>query len=103
MKTVVGENGHTWEIETVREWKNLKVMEINMEEGINGVSFPCKNPGEYRILINRDLTEREKLEVFIHEMIHLYRRDHDKPSKMLNRFEAECHQLTHEIMEALGL
>lgn len=92
----------TIHLHTIREWKGIKVLEATLPESVHGFSLPWKDTGEYRICINARMSEREKLETFIHEMIHLYRGDHGDTER-LDRIETDCHRTTEEIMEKLGL
>lgn len=93
-------NGITYEYETVREWNHLKAIEIDLPRKIKGVSCPWNNPGEYRIFIDRSLSELEKLETFIHEMIHLYHGDHEAGGN-IQEIEARTHKATEEILKKL--
>lgn len=94
-------NGITYEYETVREWKNLKVVEIDLPGKPKGVSCPWNEPGEYRIFIDRTLNEQEKLRVFIHEMIHLYHRDHESGEDVVE-IEARTDRETEAILQEIG-
>ena len=91
-------NGKTITFDTVREW-DLKVIEANIP--INGCSCQWNEFGEYRIFINRELSDREKLEVFVHEMIHIYNGDHDNKDMNIQEIEERTHELTEEIIKKL--
>lgn len=102
VKTLTLKDGTKVALDTTHDWKNLKVIEMEMPEDIDGVA--CKwgrDSGEYRIFLNSGIDERQKLKAFIHEMIHLYRGDHDKENESVQKIESECHQLTQEVIEAL--
>ena len=82
IRNIEREDGFVYRLKTVRRWRGLEVIEANLTENIYGLSLPWKKPGEYRIFINEELPEREKMEAFIHEMIHLYRGDHEKQEEL---------------------
>lgn len=93
-------NGKCYFFDTVREWDNLKVIEMNMP--VKGCSCLWdESSGEYRIFINRNLSDQEKLETFIHEMIHLYNGDHES-GENVQTIEARTHKVTDEIMKKIG-
>lgn len=88
--------------EVKREWKNLKLIEAPFPEDIEGCTVRWgENSGEYRILINENLPEPEKLETFIHEMIHLYHGDLDSTGKSVDEVEARAHRETAEILKRI--
>ena len=91
-------DGITYHFQKTKEWNNLRVVEGNLGEGITGLSLPWKNPGEYRILINSDLSETEKVKVFIREMLHLYRDDHEVKGEAAQKIQAACQQITEELL-----
>lgn len=91
-------DGITYRFQKTKEWNNLRVVEGNLGEGITGLTLPWKNPGEYRILINSDLSEKEKVEVFIREMLHLYRDDHELKEESAQKIAAAYQQITEEIL-----
>ena len=84
---------------TVRKWKDLRVIETKLPGGCQGVVAPWGKDGNFRIFIDEDLNERQKTETFVHEMLHLYRGDFDKIGANVSRIEAECHDLTREMMK----
>lgn len=83
---------------TVREW-NIKVMESD-NLPVSGV---CSiwDDGEYRIFIKEGLSDREKLQIFIHEMIHLYNNDldYDDVIPSVQAIEARTHRAEKEILK----
>lgn len=94
-------NGISYEFNTVREWNNLKVIEADIP--VRGcVSRWSETSGEYRIFINKNLPDQEKLEVFVHEMIHLYHGDFENEDISLQEKEARSHQETKKMMEKTG-
>lgn len=104
MKTVTLNDGTTINLDITHEWKNLKVIEMEIPGGIDGcIARWGEDSGEYRIFINNKMDDRQKIHTFIHEILHLYRGDFDKEGGNVNQIEAECHQLTQEILEALNL
>ena len=111
MQTIILDDGKTIHLNTTRKWKEIKVIEANLPESINGILLAGKKTGEFRIFINDDLSEHRKLEAFVHEMIHLYRGDlettYDGDRKTflnrLDKIEIDCHQATDEIMKNLDL
>ena len=93
-------NGTTYEFNTVREWNNLKVIEADLP--VRGcVGRWDESSGEYRIFINKNLSDQEKLEVFLHEMIHLYHEDFKDPSMNLQQIESMTHHKTEQIMKEI--
>lgn len=97
-REIKGEDGFSYHFRIVKRWKELEVIEANFIDGINGMSIPWGKPGKYRIFINEMLPARKKLEVFVHEMIHIYRGDHEKRGETVSKIEAECHRMTKEIL-----
>ena len=90
----------TYEYTTFREWHDLKVIEVT-DLPVKGVSCLWDDSGEYRIFINEGLSDREKLEVFVHEMIHLYHDDHNNHGEDLQEVEARTHKATEDILKKL--
>lgn len=86
--------------EVKREWKNLKVIEMDLP--VEGCCCKWgKDSGEYRIFIDKALSEPKKLETFIHEMIHLYHGDLDSTGKSVDEVEARAHRETEEILKRI--
>lgn len=103
METITTPGGNTYRLKEIRKWKDLTVVEANLPEGIDGISLPWEKPDEYRILINSELSEPDKLKTFIHEMIHLYRGDHEKKGESVQKIEAECHHITQEVLKSISI
>ena len=104
MKTVTLEQDETtFHFNTTHTWEGLEVMEVNPPEKINGCSVLWKGSGHYRIFINSALPEKDKAKTFVHEMLHLYRKDHEKKGADIDKIELECHGLTDEIIELLDI
>ena len=101
-KTVTLKDGTRVNLDTTHEWKNLKVIEMDMP--IKGCCCEWgKDSGEYRIFIDRSLPDQEKLETFVHEMIHLYREDFAKEGANVQEIESECHHLTQEVLKSISI
>lgn len=83
-----------------REWNNLKVIEVE-DLPLNGCCCKWNDDGEYRIFIKAGLPDPEKLEVFVHEMIHLFYDDHNNKDMDLQEIEARTHKATEDIMKKL--
>lgn len=94
--------GKTYHFQKTHEWHNLKVIKVNLPDGING-TVALFGKDKYRIFINDKLPEDEQLKAFIHEMVHLYRGDLDKIGQDVNTIEEETHRETDRIMEGLAL
>ncbi len=101
-KTVTFKDGTMVDLDTTHEWKNLKVIEMDMP--VKGMCCKWgKDSGEYRIFIDSALPDQEKLETFIHEMIHLYRGDLEKQGESVQKIETECHHITQEVLRSIGI
>ena len=94
-------NGRTVQYETVREWRLLKVIEINFPGKTKGAGCLWdEDTGEYRIFLNSALSDEEKLKTFIHEMVHLYHGDFTSNGDVQEK-ESRCHSETKKIIESL--
>lgn len=100
MGTIQVGNKHC-EYHIFREWNNLKVIEME-DLPINGCSCQWNDSGEYRIFINRDLPDPEKLRTFVHEMIHLFYDDHNNKDMDLQEIEDRAHRITEDILKGIG-
>ena len=95
IKTFTLTDGTVVSFDITHEWKSLKVIEMKLP--VNGcVTEWNKESGEYRVFINSEMSEQEKLKTFIHEMIHLYRGDFEKEGGDVQEIESECHKLTND-------
>lgn len=91
-------NGQTYTFDTVREW-NLKVIEADLP--VKGCCCPWdEGSKEYRIFINKNLSDQEKRKTFVHELIHIYNGDFDH-GEDIQTIEARTHRQTEEIMKKL--
>lgn len=75
---------------------SLRVVESpDLPSDIGGVSAP-KNPrdeesDDYFVLLNDSADETEKAKTFVHEMLHIWHRDHFKKGLDVERLEAVRH------------
>lgn len=67
-------------------------------EDISGVTVNANEAGEYRILINKDLSPAEQLATFLHEMTHIWR--HDFSRQNVQQIEVEVRQ---DLLKALEI
>ena len=92
-------NGQTYTFDTVREW-HLKVIEADLP--VKGCCCPWDEDfKEYRIFINKNLPDQEKIRTFIHEMLHLYNNDFEQGEDVVS-IESRTHRATDELMEQTG-
>ena len=72
----------------------LRVIESReMPARISGISAPenpsCPESDDYLIVLNEKLNEEEKASAFVHELLHIWHRDHFADN--VQRIEAERH------------
>ena len=65
------------------------IMDPNTPPTIRGASWP--NRSGFNILINPNLPEETQARAFLHEMLHIWRGDHDS-GRDLNQIEQEVHE-----------
>ena len=67
----------------------LHIEAADLPEGVHGFSgMDAEKPGTFYIAINAANTAKKQEETFIHEMLHIWRGDHDKGGQMtLQEFE----------------
>ena len=80
----------------------ISLHEMELPENIHGALTLNKgNVESYSIFINNKQKETEQAVSFIHEMLHIYRRDFDS-KKDVQQIEAETHEMTRRISEGLA-
>ena len=69
---------------------NLRVQVVDMPDSIHG-ACSLRPDGSFLIFINnRDSNQKQK-KAFLHEMLHIWRRDHEKQGISANEIEYQCH------------
>ena len=70
-----------------------------LPDEINGVVMPGHKPQRYKIGLNADASETQKLATFLHEVTHIYNHDHENGGNV-----AEIETRTQrQLIEALEL
>lgn len=68
----------------------LQLITAPLPPGIHGAS--ATGDGQrFTVLINEDDDPERQEQAFLHEMPHIWRRDHDRPGADVNRLEQERH------------
>ena len=83
-----------------RQQINITVYQVgNVPEGIDGLSAP-DDKGGYIVMLNAGQSEAEQARTFLHEVLHIWRGDHDRAAhEGVQKIENE----THAFMESLNL
>ena len=87
--------------EVIRKQKiNLTVYQVgSFPDGVDGISAP-DDKGGFMILINADQSPEEQARTFLHEMLHIWRGDHDRvAAEGVQKIESEA----HAFMDSLNL
>ena len=69
----------------------IRLVTVDLPENVHG---SCQKAGdnEYNIMINSLLSDEDQEVTFLHEMLHIYHRDHDRGVNV-DRLEAERHKM----------
>lgn len=68
----------------------------NLPDSVNGaVALDSEDPEKYTILVNQNKSEDAQREAFLHEMLHIYRRDFES-GKTVDQIEREVHGINEE-------
>lgn len=85
------------------KFKESFTIDLYLLEGlpdtIHGVVMPGHKPQRYKIGLNAEASETQKLATFLHEMTHIYNHDHDNGG---NVSEIEF-RVRRQLLEALEL
>lgn len=73
----------------------LRIITHKLPASIHGLSAP--DGDEFIVLINEAITPEEQREAFIHEMLHIWNKDHDREKADVQVIEAQCHAETARI------
>lgn len=77
--------------------------EVELPEGIDGATSPNKGEEKsYTILLDSKQNDIERAATFLHEMLHIYRRDFES-GKTVQQIEAETHAVLYQIAKEGGL
>lgn len=85
------------------KFKESFTIDLYLLEGlpdtIHGVTMPGHKPTQYKIGLNADASETQKLATFLHEMTHIYNHDHESHDHV-NEIESRTQR---QLLEALEL
>ena len=75
----------------------LHIEAADLPEGVHGFSgMDAEKPGTFYIAINAAHPPERQEEAFIHEMLHIWRRDHEKGGKMTLQEFRQMERRTHD-------
>ena len=83
--------------------RNIKIRLIRSEEipeGIGGSVLKLEGKDNYLMLINGSQSEGQQIASFLHECLHIWRRDHDRADPV-GVIEQELHEELREILEEM--
>lgn len=67
---------------------------------INGATIQTDTPDKYIVVLDAAKSKQQQAATFLHEMMHIYRRDFDDPDRPVMEIEAECEA---DLLDALQL
>ena len=79
----------------------IVIEERKMPESINGVLVDQENDN-FLILINSCLSDQDKISAFLHECMHIYRKDFEC-DEMVDQFEIDRHIDVESIFDEMAM
>lgn len=70
----------------------LRITKVDFPEGIHGASMPGSKGDSYIIAVNANDPQERQEEAFLHEMRHIFNRDHDHKGRGVSAVEELRHR-----------